>query len=65
MALVDDLQGVYQLLAEIGAAAAVMGQGGERVNDRKATGMVAEITLDAPQGDNETPRHLIFLLQLF
>ena len=57
MAPVENFESVYQLAAEIGAAPAVVGQGGQGVNDRKASGEAAEVALDSPKGDQKAGLH--------
>ena len=53
MALVEDGEGVEQLAAEEGAAAAVVSQRGQRGDYRKAPSVATEIRFDGPQGDDE------------
>ena len=48
VALVDDAQGVQKLRPKEGAAPAVVGQGCERGDHRKAAGVVAEVALEPP-----------------
>lgn len=57
MSLIENAQGMQQLAAEHRPATAVVGQGGERLNDRKVSLGTPVIALDAPHRDQQRRRH--------
>ncbi len=53
MSFVENLQRIEKFFAEIGAAAAVKRQRGERIDHVEPPGEASEVGLDPPQGDDE------------
>ena len=57
--LVEDMQRLHQLAAEVAAAAAVIGKRGQRVDDGEVAHDAAIVGFDRPQRDDEARRHAI------
>ncbi len=59
MPLIENAQGVQQLPPEHRAAAAVVGQRGQRLDDWKVSLHSPVVAFDAPHGDQQRRRHAI------